>query len=72
MQGYLSNYTEEQLSQGIVEFDEENGVIYEDLYALYGADNLLYGDISGDDTQKELLLQDLVQRGEHEGYYFSK
>ena len=72
LQSYYKNFTQQQLDQGMAIYDETNKVLYEDMLALYGGDNFLYSGMNEDDTQKEILMQDLLTGGQHAGYYFSK
>ena len=69
IESYYDNFTEQQLEQNMVVYDNTNGVIYEDQVALYGADII---DDHEDITQKEELQYDLTTEGQHEGFYFSK
>ena len=67
---YMPDLIEEEWAHVI--FDDTDKVFYRDKLALYGGENLLYGGLSENDTQKDILLQNLVNHGEHEGYYISK
>ncbi len=67
---YKSDLTEEQLAHVI--FDDTDKVFYIDELALWGGENLLYEGMNANDTQKDILLQELINKGEHGGYYFSK
>ena len=67
---YFPDYTDTE--QKYVVYDEAGKAFYTNKLSLYGADNLLYGGMNEDDTQKEMLMHDLLTDGQHEGYYFSK
>lgn len=68
--GYMSYVPEAWL--GATEYVETDKAMYTDMLVLFDADDILYGGFYEDDTQKDILLDELLTSADNEGYYVSK